>query len=297
MELSPLALFVYNRLDHTRRTVESLLNNALANETTLFVYCDGAKCKEDEHSVEQVRQYISSVSGFKNITVVNRTENFGLARSIVDGVGNVLKGHESLIVLEDDIETSSCFLRYMNEALNMYKEEENVWQVTGYNYPINEVIDESTFFFRGNSCWGWGTWRDRWTSYKKDIKQLEDTFSKEDIYKFDFDGVAEMWKQVQLNKQGKINTWCIFFYATMFLNKGLCLYPKKSLVRNIGHDGSGTHCSTSSEYTEQVLSNEPVIIEKQPVIENKITFNEIRQYFKLKQPGYLKRIIKFFFFK
>lgn len=297
MHLSPVALFVYNRPDHTRRTVESLLNNALANETTLFVYCDGAKCKEDEHSVEQVRQYISSVSGFKNITVVNRTENFGLARSIVDGVGNVLKDHESLIVLEDDIETSSCFLRYMNEALNMYKEEENVWQVTGYNYPINEVIDESTFFFRGNSCWGWGTWRDRWTSYKKDIKQLEDTFSKEDIYKFDFDGVAEMWKQVQLNKQGKINTWCIFFYATMFINNGLCLYPKKSLVRNIGHDGSGTHCSTSSEYTEQVLSNEPVIIEKKPVIENKITLNEIRQYFKLKQPGYLKRIIKFFFFK
>ena len=76
------------------------------------------------------------------------------------------------------------------------------------------------------------------------------------------------------NKQGKINTWCIFFYATMFLNNGLCLYPTKSLVRNIGHDGSGTHCATSSEYTEQALSNEPVIIEKQPVIENKITFND-----------------------
>ena len=297
MNISPVALFVYNRVDHTKRTVRSLLNNDLANDTLLFVYSDDAKSKEDVHSVEQVRQYISSVSGFKNITVVNRTENFGLARSIVDGVGNVLKLHESIIVLEDDIEVSSCFLRYMNEALAMYKEEKNVWQVTGYNYPINQVIDDSTFFFRGNSCWGWGTWRDRWTSYKKDIKQLEDTFSKEDIYKFNFDGVAEMWEQVQLNKQGKINTWCIFFYATMFLNNGLCLYPTKSLVRNIGHDGSGTHCATSSEYTEQALSNEPVIIEKQPVIENKITFNEIRKYFKLKQPGYLKRIIKRFFFK
>lgn len=297
MHLSPVVLFVYNRIDHTRRTVESLLNNELADHTVLFVYCDGAKCKEDEHSVQEVRKYISNIGGFKNVSVLNRSKNFGLARSIVDGVGNVLQDHESLIVLEDDIVTSSCFLRYMNEALNMYKEEKNVWQVTGYNYPINEVIDESTFFFRGNSCWGWGTWRDRWKSYKKDIKQLEDTFSKDDIYKFNFDGAASMWKQIQLNKDGKINTWCIFFYATMFLNKGLCLYPTKSLVRNIGHDGSGTHCATSSEYTEQVLSNEPVIIEKQPVIENKITFNEIRKYFKLKQPGYLKRIIKFFFFK
>lgn len=60
--------------------------------------------------------------------------------------------------------------------------------------------------------------------------------------------------------EGKLDSWAIFWYFQFYKNKGLTLYPSKSLVHNIGFDGSGVHCGDNK--VEKKLENIPLFIYK-----------------------------------
>ena len=156
MDLAPVILFVYNRLWHTKQTVEALRKNEHAMNTDLFIFSDAPKNNISAPAVEEVRKYIRGIGGFRSVSIVERDENFGLSKSIVDGVTSLCNEFGRVIVLEDDLVTSPYFLNYMNEGLNIYRHEEDVISIHGYVYPLVENLPE-TFFFRGTDCWGWAT--------------------------------------------------------------------------------------------------------------------------------------------
>ena len=112
----PIVLFVYNRPWHTQQTIEALQKNDLASESELFIYSDAAKTEQDSLKVNEVRNYVHAIGGFKKITIIEREENWGLADSIIDGVTSIVNQYGKIIVLEDDLETSPFFLRFMNES-------------------------------------------------------------------------------------------------------------------------------------------------------------------------------------
>ncbi len=114
---APVVLFVYNRLELTKRTVAALQRNVLAAETDLIVFSDAAKNPKDEFKVNLVRAFISSLTGFRSVSVHLRDVNFGLSNSIIDGVTTVVNEYGSVIVLEDDLITSQYFLQFMNDGL------------------------------------------------------------------------------------------------------------------------------------------------------------------------------------
>lgn len=145
MSYTPIALFVYNRPHHLRQTVESLLANPEARESKLFVFSDGAKDAKDTRSISEVRQYINQISGFSAVHYLERDENYGLSRSIISGVSQVCGEYGRVIVLEDDMVTSSHFLKYMNDALSLYEQDERVISIHGYVYPVTVPLPE-TFF-------------------------------------------------------------------------------------------------------------------------------------------------------
>jgi hypothetical protein len=289
---SPIILFVYNRPWHTRQTIEALQRNELASESELFIYSDAAKSSKANAAVQEVRGYIYSVSGFKKITIIERKYNWGLADSIIDGVTNVVNKYGKVIVLEDDLVTSPYFLKFMNDALSFYKDEERVMHISGWNYPLQQDRYEETLFLRGASCWGWATWADSWARFEKNTQKLLGTFSANDRYRLDYDGVADMWRQVELNHVKKINTWAIFWYTSVFKRNGLCLHPTKTLVCNIGHDGSGEHCGVSKMY-EYDLSNEQVQIFSDEIVENKNAMLEIKGFFKQNKRSFLSKALSF----
>ena len=170
MVLSPITLFVYNRPWHTRQTVESLQKNELADESDLIVFSDGEKTgvrsqnpegiiinaddrrPTTDDRIKEVREYIKTINGFKSVRIVEREKNLGLANSIISGVTEVVNQYGRIIVLEDDMVTSPCFLRYMNDALDKYETDDRVICVHGYVFPIDEL--PGTFFIRGADCWG-----------------------------------------------------------------------------------------------------------------------------------------------
>lgn len=244
--LAPIVLFVYNRLDHTRLTVEALANNGLASEADLYVFADGPKNRSDVHSVEEVGRFIEQIDGFKRVAVKASAENNGLANSIVAGVSSVLSEHESVIVLEDDIVTSPYFLTYMNEALELYRNQPKVVSIHAYTPPIDSDLPE-TFFLRGADCWGWATWRHGWTHFRHDANLLfEELVDRNLGHAFDLDGAYPYMRMLADNAAGKNDSWAIRWHASTFLKGLLTLYPGNSLVQNIGLDGSGTHCGSDS---------------------------------------------------
>ena len=290
MNLAPIVLFVYNRPWHTKQTVEALQKNELAKESELFIYCDEAKNEDAGKSVDEVREYIDKVDGFKKVTIIKREKNWGLADSIIDGVTKIVNEYGKIIVLEDDMVTSPYFLKFMNEALEFYKDEEKVWHISGWNYPIDTDGLDDVFLWRLMNCWGWATWANRWEYYEKDVYKTINEFTNDDIKRFNLDGTEGFWGQVTANKANKINTWAILWYATIFKQNGLCLNPSQTYVENIGHDGSGIHCGESDSYSNTLSSLKNINISC-TLSENQLAFQKIQYFYKKQKKSLLVRVI------
>lgn len=264
MIYAPIALFVYNRPDHTRQTVEALQKNTLASESDLIVFSDAAKSEEQVEAVNNVRQYIHQIGGFKSVVIVEREANFGLAKSIIEGVTSVVNKYGRIIVLEDDLVTSPYFLRFMNDALDAYHNEEKVMHISGYMFPINTPEKlPATIFYRASTCWGWGTWKRAWDGFQLDSKVLLENIQSRNLeYEFDIHDTMEFVSMLKAQSVGLVDSWAIRWYANIFLKSGLCLHPATSLVNNIGHDGSGVHCGSNIVYAVDILNAKPIKVEK-----------------------------------
>ncbi|BAK78305.1 sugar transferase [Pseudogulbenkiania sp. NH8B] len=290
-KLAPIVLFVFARPNHTHKTLESLRANTLAKESDLIIYADAARNASEAEKVKQVRHLLQSINGFNSIKIIERETNIGLARNIIEGVTDVCERHGKAIVLEDDIVTSPTFLEYMNGALDRYADEKNIWHISGWNYPIEPTGLEDAFFWRAMNCWGWGTWQDRWVNFRKDPRLLIESWSTKDISAFNLDDAYSFWEQVQLNHQKKINTWAIFWYATIFSHKGLCLNPAQTLVLNIGIDGSGENCGTTAIYTSQ-LSRKSNFSWPREHKESSLALERIKHFYKNNNPSIARRIAR-----
>lgn len=255
---APIILFVYSRPEHTRRTVESLRANTLADESDLIIYSDAAKSPEKNEDVSAVRRYLTMISGFRSVRIVEREVNLGLANSIIQGVSEVLASHAAAIILEDDMITSPHFLTYMNEGLRRYADDERVVSIHGYVYPVTTPLPE-TFFLKGADCWGWATWQRGWRHFNPDGKQLLQALRERGLEReFDFNDSYPYTKMLETQVQGKNDSWAIRWYASAFLRSKLTLYPGRSLIHNIGNDASGTHCDSSTEL-DVSLSSTPIV--------------------------------------
>jgi hypothetical protein len=292
MPLAPIALFVYNRLEHTKKTVEALQKNNLATESELFVFSDSWKSEEGRARVEEVRTYIKTISGFKKVEVVERNENFGLAKSIISGVTELVSKYGKVIVLEDDLVTSPYFLKYMNEALDMYTDNNEIISIHGYMYPIKSIYSvPGTSFIKGADCWGWATWKRGWDLFEKNGQKLLDELESKNLTtEFDFAGSYPFTHMLEGQIAGKNSSWAIRWYASAFLKNKLTLYPNQSLVQNVGMDGSGRHSGITSAY-DSVASQKPVVLEKQKLIENAWARKEMINYFNSLKPSPIRRIV------
>lgn len=247
--LAPIVLFVYNRLEHTKRAIEALKKNDLANESELFIYSDGPKKKEEREKIEHVREYICQIEGFKKVSIIERKENWGLAKSIVAGVTEIIENYEKIIVLEDDLITHKDFLKFMNEGLSKYKDDLRVYCLSGYSYVGEEMKDTGYYFLKICSSWSWGTWKDRWEQYDVLCEGWDKLITDKKLRKkFNYDHSYPFYNLLRRQmRDNTTNSWAIKWYWTVFKNDGLTLYPAKPLVINDGFDGTGEHCGTEKK--------------------------------------------------
>jgi len=247
MDTVPVAFFVYNRPEHTRRTLEALQRNKLAKQTDLFVFSDAPRIDAVSGSVDKVRSYVRNIDGFHSVTVVERERNLGCAASIIDGVTDIVGRYGKVIVVEDDIITSPYFLCFMNETLAYYQDDKKVFSVGGYSFPPKSMPVPSSYkqdvYFIPRSCsWGWGTWNDCWKDVDwvvSDYKTLHDDKGSQKAFNFAGDDLYPMLEQ-QMNAE--IDSWAIRWDYHHFKHKAVSVRPVISLTTNIGNDGTGTRC-------------------------------------------------------
>ncbi len=274
--LAPIILFAYNRPWNTLQTINALQKNDLASQSELFIYADGAKQKNDI-KVEKVREYIKTIIGFKIITIIEREQNWGLADNIIDGVTEVVAKYGKIIVLEDDLITSKGFLKYMNEALEIYKDEKKVISIHAYNYPIKKKLPQ-TFFLKGADCWGWATWERGWKLYNNNAKELyAELIAQNRQAEFDFNNTYPFTKMLE-NQIHENKSWAIKWYASAFLQNKLTLYPGKSLVKNIGFGDEATN--TKHNIFGHMVVNDYIIVKKKTIHEEGNDKKKIERYYK-----------------
>lgn len=263
---APIALFTYNRVDKTQRVVESLLKNAEAKFSDLFIFSDGPKTPEKKAGVEANRKYIHTISGFKSISIIEREKNWGLANSLIAGITEVINKYGRVIVVEDDLILSPYFLQFMNEGLEKYKDDDRVSSISGFIPNVKEGLPD-TFFLRYFECWGWATWDRAWKLLNTDTKYLLRKVRMR-TYDFNFDGSCGLYGILYCQKVGSVDSWYIRLYASFYLANKLTLFPGHTLVTNEGFDGSGTHCKKEAESSSIIFYNKPINITDIKIEEN-----------------------------
>lgn len=251
-ELAPIIVFAYARPEHLRRTIEALRANSLASQSSLVVSCDGPRGVSDHERCAAVRAFCDSIDGFATTEIWLSEANQGLSQSVIAGVSRMLQLHDRVIVLEDDLVVSPHFLRFMNDGLDCYESSQDVASIHGYCYPTSAVLAE-TFFLRGADCWGWATWARAWSHFEADGGKLLAQLKERDLgYQFDLDGSYPFLQMLEDQISGRNDSWAIRWHASCFLKGMLTLYPGRSLVHNIGNDGSGTHALATRAFDQHV---------------------------------------------
>jgi hypothetical protein len=271
-------VFAWNRPDHFRRVIDSLLTNPMSAQSDLYIFVDGPRKNNDAQFIGEVIRIANSIRGFKSVHVSKSPINMGLSRSITSGVSSVLVIHEDVIVLEDDIVVSENFLEFMNSALRAYRDDVRVASIHGYMYPHSDELPQ-TFFIRGSDCWGWATWRRAWNEYRSDGAQLlRELELSGEIGDFDF-GVEGTYSGMLKDQiAGKNDSWAVRWYASTYLAGLFTLFPGHSLVSNIGNDGSGSHGGTSRSF-DIILTTDKVSVEVIEVAEDESGRKAIGAFF------------------
>lgn len=288
---APIAVFAYKRPGHLTKTLEALSRCDLAKESSLFIFCDGCRSEKDLELVNQVRVIARAQNWCRDLHVIEQPRNLGLSKSITDGVTSLCEKYGKIIVLEDDLQVSQGFLEYMNEGLRRYESDERVMEISGYMYPVETPGPHDAFFMMHASCWGWATWQRAWKHFGSDEREYDRLkIDRQYRYKFDIDGAYPYFQMLKKQLSGEIDSWGIFWYLTVFKLQGLILMPRKTLVKNIGQDETGTHV-TRQNFNDELMdfrvNNFP------PVVADDASFDVFQSFIKKKHAPWYRRIFGF----
>lgn len=256
----PVLIGTYTRLLHLKQTISALQDNYLAAHTDIYIASDFPKCSSDAKSVEELRKYVDTITGFSSVNKIYREENYGVSRNFIDAANFILESSNEIIILEDDIVTGRGFLNFMNEALCECRNDSSVLAVSGYLWPDLKFDGNSPVFLPAYNAWGWGTWRDRFNNI-----ELGSCLSKEVFFDMRFFlrvlfTNPNLLPMVLASAQGRLSAWDVDWNLNSLKYKKFCAFPSQSLVKNIGFDGTGLNCGIDSSFENQNINKEGRVV-------------------------------------
>lgn len=278
MSLAPIAFFAYKRPEHTKKSLESLAKNHGAESSELFVFCDGIKKPEDSEAIQQVRDVVRSQQWCGQVHIIEREQNMGLAKSVIHGVTDLCAKYGRVIVLEDDLILSNFFLEYINKSLELYEKESKVIQISGHMFPVKLISDNDAIFLPFTTSWGWATWERAWKYFDPEMFGYKLLSNNRQLKcKFNLNNSYPYFEMLESQINGNIDSWAIRWYLSTFIIEGLTLYPIRTLVENIGFDGSGTHCGEDSSRNIEINQDKILFMPTEIKVDHK-TMNLVFKY-------------------
>lgn len=250
IQYSPVIVFAFNRVNPLKACIAALQENSESLNSDLIVYVDGPRADKEgeDEKVKAVWEYVKGITGFKSLTFHFSEKNLGLGPSVISGVTNVINQYGRAIIVEDDLIVGKNFLSFMNQGLDRYENNPNVYSVCGYTNLVKIPKDYSydAYFCVRSSSWGWATWRDRWNSVDWELKDWR--IVERNAKAFNRWGGSDCWKMLRDWHDGKNMSWAIRFCYSQFTQDRMALFPIISHVVNDGFDGEGTNCKKWSRF-------------------------------------------------
>jgi len=255
-EYAPCLISVYNRVFHFKRCIGSLAECLGASSTPLFIAIDAPYRKEDIAANEAIIEYAQAVRGFKSINIIRRATNVGALNNIRMAREEIFRTYDKIIFSEDDNIFAPCFLEFVNDGLSFYESDPTIFSICGYSYPLDfsKCSKDDAFALRAFSSWGVGYWKEK--------------FEKIDYQCGGFLGSHyNLLKVVELNKAVGPHIFASLVVSKLkneiygdtaityhlYENDMFSIFPRISLVRNMGNDGSGLHSGVCSIYERQEI--------------------------------------------
>jgi len=294
LKLSPIAIFAFNRPKHLDRLLTSLEGNPEFLDSPTYIFIDGPRNSTENEKVQAVEVLARSKTWVRDLHIIKSERNRGLSSSLMSGIDMVLNRHERIIVLEDDLIVSESFLGYCNRALDFYEHLPAIASIQGYTVDI-QYTDRDIYFLKGADCWGWATWKNRWDDMSRDSNKLLSQLVEASLQtKFDLDGAYPYTQMLKRQAAGELDSWAIRWHASMFLQNRLSVYPRRTLVENLGQDGSGTHYGSKDFKPRDLVLFRPEISEL-PIVETRKARIKIKRVLRQKYGTYsLKDPRKYF---
>lgn len=247
---TPVAIFTFNRPDHTERLIQSLLQCRHRDRCEFIFFADAAKSPAQQHDVDATRTVLRALVPELSGRIVERSVNLGLARSIESGVSELCASHGRVIVVEDDLVLNPDFLAFMTDSLDRYADEASVMQVAGCTLSPPSGLTTDAFFLPVTSTWGWATWQRAWRHFEWHADGYDTLkLDAEWLMRFNLGGACEFTQMLDDRLAGRNDSWGILWWYAVSRRRGQVLYPAHSLVWNGGFDGSGVHCGESNLFT------------------------------------------------
>lgn len=253
-----IVIFAFNRPRLLQKTLSALSDSELAKSASVTFFCDGPRYEKDEPDTRAVRELAKNAQGFASVDVVERPKNMGCAASVIDGLTEMFRLHERLIVIEDDIVTSPYTLRFLSEGLARYADNENVFNIAAWtppsiaqNLPADYPYD--VYAIPRFNCWGWASWRDRFQDIDWSVKDYQTFKNSPQLRKAFNAGGDDLSPMLDMQMEGKINSWAIRADYARFKKNMIGINPVRSYALNIGM-GSGTHTTETTTCWDSDIS-------------------------------------------
>ncbi len=289
--LSPIIYICYNRYEHVKKSLLSLKKNKLSQKSNIIIFSDAAQNYKDKKKILKIRNYLKNLKGFKSKKIIHRKKNFGTKKNIINAINFAFKKYDRAIIIEDDLIVSKYFLNFMNQCLEAYKNEKKIFHINGWSYPFMKKSSDDINFLGSMNCWGWATWKDRWSKLSLNEDKFISTFSNRDKHYFNISSSMNHWSQLLRNKNKTLSTWAVFWHASIFSKNGICIYPKFPLVKNIGFDGSG-RMSSIYKYNSTLNNNSKKYKINQNIVKNTNLIDDEFNYY-IKKKSYIDRSLTF----
>ena len=238
-----IGVFCYKRAEKLKTSMEALLKNPECASLDIIFFADGYKNENDKPGVEATRNYIDSITGFKNIYKHFRERNYSTGPNFFEGLTYLSRHYNQFIIVEDDLVVTPNYISYMLAALDFYRDEKSVFCITGYVFPLNlRNYDYDTIVYKRFCSYGWSCWSNRMRQIAWHTDELINLIQstpnfKNRLNKEGFDLYRMLKKQIN----GTISTWDIQMQVHVAKHDFNIVYPVISKAKNIGFDNQSTN--------------------------------------------------------
>ena len=251
----PVLLLVYKRADLVKPVLDSI---SLYKPQKFYIAADGPKTEIDRKSCFEVRDLILSLIDWEcEVFTMFRDENLGCGKAVSSAISWFFSNEESGMIIEEDCLPSPDFFNFCEIMLHYYRDDINVKHISGCNFIGDLKYNNSYFFSRKSSIWGWATWRRAWEQYDFELDSITENRFNENIVPYLSNDYNQFfyWKQILKDlKDKKIDTWDFQWQFSIWLHQGVCIYPSRNLIKNIGFHENALH----TKNTLSPLSNLPL---------------------------------------